>query len=73
MFDTFTQKCTRDYTATRLLSYVDVILTLMLPVFNSELVFIFCKQHVDSNIITANQIVHVFPAGIYSIRFSSLK
>ena len=26
--------------------------------------FIFCYQHVDSNIITADQIVHVFPAGI---------
>ena len=61
MFDTITQNAHGiTQRLTRHFSYVDVILTLMKPVYISELVFIFCQQHVDSNIITADQIVHVF-------------
>ena len=35
--------------------------------------FIFCKQHVDSNIITAYQIVHGFPLEFIVLDFQTLK
>ena len=44
----------------------------MEPVYNSELVFIFCEQHVDSNIITANKKVHVFPLEFIVLHFHAL-
>ena len=34
--------------------------------------FIFCKQHIDSNIITADQIVHVFPLEFIVLDFQDL-